>query len=187
MAVNDIRVWNSPHGGHTRIEYFRVNASETFWAGEPVAVNADGELTESADDPGDNDIIGIAAGVGNLTTGRDWRTDATMVTGATVPVYVADSNARFITGNFMTTSEAAYGTTEPPTLAHLGDEAGLELVSGVWGVNIGATNNTVRIMDVLDANFESLQENTGGTGVYVVFVILGSQTTSPTAPDAPAS
>ncbi|GAF84411.1 unnamed protein product, partial [marine sediment metagenome] len=35
------------------------------------------------------------------------------------------------------------------------------------------TYNSVRIMDVLDADFESLQINTSATGVYVVFSVIG--------------
>ena len=172
MAENDIRVWNSPRGGHAKVGHFRVNASETFWRGEPVALNADGELTESADDCVNDDLLGIALENGNLTSGRDWKTDTTKVTGATIPVALADHLTLFITSNFGASSES-FGST--PALADIGDEVGLELCTNVWGVNQGATYNSCRIMDVLDANFESLQINTGGTGVYVVFSIVGHQ------------
>jgi hypothetical protein len=185
MARDDIRVWSDPHGQHGRIKYFRVDATQTFLKGEPVRINADGELQELGDDvdPATVRLIGIAAGDGS-TASRDWRTDANFTTGATIPVIIPNQDTEFIVSNanFGTTSEA-FSAAEVPLLAHIGDEAGLELVSGVWGVNIGATNNTVRIVDVLDANFESVQDS-GLTGEYAVFVITLHQLGDAVAPAA---
>jgi len=172
MAENDIRIWNDPEGGHCKVHHFRVNASETFWRGEPVAVNSDGELTESGDDAKNDDLIGLALENGNLSTGRDWRTDTVKVTGATVPVALFDHFSLFITSNLSTDGAAITAT---PTLAMIGDEVGLSLISGSWAADSHATYNSCRIMDVLDANFESLQVNTSGTGVYVVFSVVGHQ------------
>jgi hypothetical protein len=175
-------------GGHVRVQHYRLNASETFFEGEPVAVNADGELTESADDPVDADLMGIAqggpgAGRTNPKTGVNW------ATGDMVPVVIPDQNTYFITQNYSAAGSAFDDTA--PALANIGDEAGLSLISNSWGVDISATNNLVRIVDVLDDQKNSVQEagTTVSTGniYYVVFQIVAHQSTSLGTADAPAA
>lgn len=195
MAFNDIMPWQGPHGGDVRRQHFRLNAAETFLRGEPVAINADGELTESNDDPVEADLLGIAAAPGDNTTNDD-TPSATVVqtsmtypttandgfpdTGDLIPVYMPDHTNYFITSNFGSTSE---GFAETPALADIGDEAGLELVAGVWGINTGASNNTCRIIDVLDVNKNSIQQS-AQPGLFVVFIIVAHQATHVTAPVA---
>lgn len=187
MALQDIMPYDNPHGGHCRIMEFRLNASETFLQGEPVAVNADGELTESADDPVDADLLGIAATGGDTTasTGSiDPNTGNVITTGGMVKVYMPDANQTFITSNF-SSAGSAFGDAAP-AVANLGDEAGLSLISGSWGIDISATNNLCRIVDILDADGASIQRS-GGTGTKVVFVIVAHQNNSLGTADAPAA
>lgn len=162
------------------VEHYRLNASETFVEGEPVAVNADGELTESADDPAAEDVIGIAAMSGDTAgvtnTIGIYRKRVGMFspgaspnlpqTGDMIQVWEAYQGHTFVSSNFATDGA---GTLVTPTLANaLGERAGLTLASGQWSVDTGTTNFLVRIVDVLDANGRSLQ-NGGGTGARVLF------------------
>jgi hypothetical protein len=165
-----------------------MNASETFGVGEPVAVNADGELTESADDPVDADIMGIAmAGPGGVDLNPE--TGNAYTTGDMIPVAIPDQNTYFICSNFATDGA---GTQAAPAVANLGDEAGLTLASGVWSVDVGATNNTCRIYDILDDQKRSIQKSgvtlAATDTFYVVFGILSHQSNLHTAGvDAPAA
>jgi hypothetical protein len=174
MAANDIRVWNSPTGGHTRVRHYRVDAGQTFLRGEPVGVRDDGQLNECADPAAFGGIIGIALADAVVDTTIDWRTSIAMVENATIPVALANMDTEFITSNF-TNAGSAFGDAAP-ALADLGEEVSVDVISGVWGISQAgaAATQIARIMDVLDANFESVQDS-GGTGVYVVFVIVGHQ------------
>ncbi len=182
MARNDIVVWKSPHGGHTMTEHFPLEASETFRKGEFVSLNTSGELTESADDPVDADLLGVAAGDGdtgieNPLTGVDYAADDF------IPVYLPDTHTIFKTGNFATDGA---GTSAAPTADNIGDEAGFTLASGVWSVDVGATNNLARIMDVLDANNDPIISS-GNAGTQVTFVIVAHQNNSLGTADAPSA
>jgi hypothetical protein len=189
VSLNDIKPWSSPLGGHIEIQHYRMNASETFVAGEPVAVNADGELTESADDAAAVDVIGIALApasykIGGSAVTKNPRTGAAYTTGDMVPVVIARDGQQFITSNF-SAAGSAFGDASP-ALADLHDEVGLSLISGVWGVDQSASNNTCRIVDILDTNKNSIQDPrySANTGVYVVFEIVTPQLRSAAAPAA---
>jgi hypothetical protein len=183
MAARDIMPWNGPNGQYPRIQHFRINASEGFFDGEPVAVNADGELTESATEPVPADLLGIALGgpgaARNPATGNAW------ATGDLAPVCVFDSNHYFITSNF-TAAGSAFDDTAP-AVANLGDQASLALISGSWGIDAGPSTNdaTCRIIDILNARKESIQVTgeTLSTGdlYYVVFVVVAHQNTPDSA------
>lgn len=188
MAARDIMPWTSPTGGHPEIRHFRMNASETFLVGEPVSMNADGELTESADDPVDDDLMGIAlapAYSGALSP----RTGAAYTTGDLIPVVIPNDNTLFITRNFSAAGSAFNDTA--PALADLGDEVGLTLLSGSWGVDQGTTNNPCRIVDILNANKVSIQQTretlTTSVTYYVVFQIVAHQSASLGNATAPAA
>jgi hypothetical protein len=139
-------------------------------AGEPVFLDADGDLAQCADDP--TTIAGVAlapvariSGFFNPATGAAW------TTGDNTPYVAATEGQLFITDNFATDGN---GTPAAPTRAHIGDLAGVTRVTGppiVYFVDVGAAllMNTI-IVDVLDTNLESLQSpNSTGTGVHVVF------------------
>lgn len=173
-------------------ERYRLNASETFTIGEPVSVNADGELTEAADDPAAEDVIGIAASSGDTVGTTDtigiYRKRRGMfapgvspnlpVTGDQIPVWEVSKGHTFIANVFATDGA---GTAATPAAANIGDRAGLTLTAGVWSLDTGCTNITARIVDVLDANGVSLQEQ-GGTGVYVLFKFVTDELRSTAAP-----
>ncbi len=186
MAQNDLEVWQSHEGGHLDVMHYRMNAAETFRRGEPVSVNGDGELTESADDPTAPDFIGVAlepAGysIGGTATTKNPRTGAAYTTGDMIAVVHARPGQRFICANFATDGA---GTAATPTLANaLGEQAGLTLASGSWFVDTGTTNNVFRIVDVLDSDRESIQTS-GGTGASVVVEVVASQVTATGDPAA---
>lgn len=187
MAARDVMPWNGPHGQYSRIQHFRLNASETFAEGEPVAVNADGELTESADDPVDADIMGIA--LAGPAAARNPATNVAWATGDLVPVCIPDSTTYFISPNYSEAGSAFDDTA--PVVARIGDEGGLALISGTWGFDISGSNNTCRLVDILNSRKESIQVTgeTLATGdeYYVVFVIIAHQSTTPGAVDAPSA
>lgn len=187
MSARDIMPWNGPSGQYPRVLHFRLNASETFAEGEPVAVNADGELTESASTgPVPADLMGIAlagpAASRNPATGNAW------ATGDMVPVAVPDSNTLFITSNY--TEGTAFDDAQP-TAAVLGDQAGLVRLSDVWGIDNGqdANEGVAQIVDVLNSQKESIQVTgetlASGSQYYIVFRIVAHQGT-PDSAEAPA-
>ena len=185
MAFDDIRVHTSPHGGHDRAIQIGVGAGETFLRGEPVAINAAGRLTESASDAVDADCIGVAAAGGDTTAPgtMDWRTGILIVTGGLVPVHLASPHTYFITENFATDGA---GTLAVPVITTIGDAASLVLAAGTWFVDTGGASNICRIMDVLDVDGRSIQES-GGTGVSVVFVIVAHQNLTAGTADDPVA
>jgi hypothetical protein len=174
------------------VEHYRLNASETFVEGEPVSVNADGELTESADDPAAEDFIGIAAMSGDTVGATNaigiYRKRRGMFspgispnlpqTGDQIQVWEAYQGHTFRTNNFATDGS---GTLTAPAAANIGDRAGLSLTAGQWSLDTGTTNFIARVVDVLDANGISLQEQ-GGTGVTVLFKFVTDELRSTSAP-----
>jgi hypothetical protein len=172
MARQDIMPADSPIGGHCRVLEFPLNASETFVEGEPVSVNADGEVTESADNPAAADIMGIAATGGDTTAGTgtiDFATGNIITTGAMVKVFIPDQNTIFRTRNF-TVAGVAFGDTAPAA-SNIGDEVGLTVIGGSWGLDVAGGTNTCRVIDVLDADGNSVMRS-GATGVEVHFQII---------------
>lgn len=189
MAARDIMPYAGPHPSYARVAHYRMNAAETFLQGEPVSVNADGELTESADDPQDADIMGIAvAGPGDGTPINP-DTGVAYATGDIIGVYLPDPTTYFVTPNY-SEAGAAFNDTAP-VVARIGDECGLSLIGGSWGVDISAANNTCRIVDILDDLGRSIQR-TGATlattdDYTVVFCIVAHQMIPMGAVDAPAA
>ena len=180
MAQNDIVVWKSPHGGHAEINRGYLDASETFLTGEPVRVTADGTISESPDDPTNDDIIGISAGPGS-TAVRNPETNANYTTNDNVFYSRAADQTLFATQNFATDGA---GTQAAPAQTNIGDEAGLTLASGVWSLDVGTTNNVCRIEDVLNSQKDSIVKTgetlTAADEFWVVFRILAHQDTHDT-------
>lgn len=193
MAAYDIMPASSPDGGHTTVRHFRLNAAETFQVGEPVAVNADGELTESADDPVDADLMGIALAPGaDPSTGTAFdnpRTGAAYTTGDMIPVVIPTPTTYFRTTNF-SAAGAAFNDTAPAA-ADIGDEVGLSLIGGAWGVDQAAANNTCRIVDILNERGQSIQDTgetlTTADTYTIIFQIVAHQSVSLGAADAPVA
>lgn len=193
MAKDDILPWDHPMGQLARVLRAPLNAGETFTRGEPVKLNSDGELQESDDDPTSAQFAGVCASNGD-TVGTSNTIDAfrktfasatrqtTMQTGDLVEYWLATPGTVWVARNFGTTSEQF---DQDLAVANIGDEAGLELVSGTWGLNTGATNNIARIVDVIssesDGNY-SLTERSDLTVGGVVFLVVQSQATESSAP-----
>ena len=159
---------------------FRLNASETFVLGEPVSLNADGELTESADDPVDGDFLGIAAMDGdtaatNGLSAARFRlgsiTDTGIVTtGDLINVWIHQPGLHYSTPNY-SSGGSAFGDVAMALADILGERGGLSLISGSWGFDLTVTNFIARGMDVRDRNGVTLQLNTNGTGRKVIFTV----------------
>jgi len=161
MAARDIMPWTSPFGGHPRMQWFRMNAGEVFFEGEPVSVNQDGELTESlAAGPVDSDLLGIAAG-GPGATNINPATGITYATGDLIPVFMPDIGNYFITRNW--TAGTAFNDVAP-AVADIGDQVGLVNIGGLWGIDQGQDQNEglCTVIDILDENKNSIQQ-TGAT------------------------
>ena len=182
MGARDIMPWNSPTGGHCRVQHYRVDASQTFFEGEVVYLNADGELQESADEPVPANVTGIALGGPGASINP--RTGVAWATGDLVPVALP-GDTYFITPNF-TTNGSAFDDAAP-TVAMLGDPLALALIGGVWGVDQGPDTNdsTCRLIDILNEQKESIQvsgETLATTDVfYIVFQIVAHQGTPDSA------
>lgn len=196
MAKGDIMPYRGGSQGTVipPVEHYRLNASETFVQGEPVSVNADGELTESADDPVAVDFIGIAAESGDTAGVTDtigiFRKEVGLfapgaspnlpTTGDMIKVWEAFQGHTFIAQRFATDGS---GTAATPALANIGDRAGLTLASGNWSVDTGQSNFICRIVDVLDANGRSVQES-GLTGSRVLIKFVTDELRDTSAPAA---
>ena len=158
MALNDIIVHQSPHGGSPLIRYYPLNASQTFFKGEVVRVNGDGEVTETATEPSAANVTGIAmAGPGTTATAlRNPKTNTTWATGDRVPVSIPSSDVLYRTENW-TVAGSAFDDTAPAA-TDIGETVSLALISGVWGVDNGPGANAAigRVEDILNASMESI-------------------------------
>lgn len=185
MAQNDIMPWADESGTTPSFSYGVMNASETFRIGEPISINADGEITESADDPVAMDFAGIAmapAGysINGTATTKDPRTGAAYTTGSLIPYIKALPGRQFIGRYFATdgsgTDLLAAGIAYATALALVGEAVGITLVNGNWVVDSTPTvdREVFRIEAFLDANKVNILFN-GGTAKYVVVSVIQSQ------------
>ena len=193
MAEFDVMPFDGPNGAHPRVQWGRMTASEVFFAGEPVAQVAAGTITEMVTQDTGAGLLGIAVN-GPGASEIDPNTGTTYATGAQIGVYIPDSNTHFITRNW---SEAGTTFTDTaPVIARIGQEAGLILISGSWGLDYTASAMTCRVTDILDENGMSLTKS-GGTvslaagkrlaapAYYVVFKIVSHQGNPAGAAEAP--
>ena len=190
MAHRDIMPFISPSGQTIDIQHYPMNAAETFVAGEPVRVDADGNVATCVDDATIAGFMGIALApspfsIQGTLTNRDPQTGAAYATGASIPIAIARQGCRFISDNFST---GGGGVAVVPTLAVIGDTVGVIVTGGVWFFDVGLTaaNMMFRITDVLDANKNSLKDPrfSGNVGVFVVADVTANQLTVVTAPEA---
>lgn len=194
MSKFDIMPYRGAHQGNVLppTERYRLNAAETFTIGELVSVNADGELTEAADDPAAEDVIGVAASSGDTAVTTDtigiYRKRVGLFapgaspnapqTGDMIPVWEVFSGNTFIAKVFATDGA---GTAATPAAANIGDRAGFSLTAGVWSLDTGTANFLARVVDVLDVNGRSVQES-GLTGSTVLFKFVTDELRSTSAP-----
>lgn len=184
MAKNDIKVWQSPLGGVPNKRHFPMKVSEAFFEGEPVSVDNTGNLTESAATgvvPAD--IMGIALG-GPGVNNTNPKTNAAWAAGDMVPVAIPDSQTSFSTVNY--TQGTAFDDVAP-TLARIGEVAGLVRISDSWGIDQGqdANEGICRIVDILNVRRESIMDTGETLGLisatnknyYIIFQIIAHQST----------
>jgi hypothetical protein len=182
MAKNDIRVWKHP--ATPMVAHFPIAAAATCVAGEPVRLNTAGELVEATTDPATgNDFLGYLTVSGDTVGATDANGTFRNLVGAFTPgtgfpvsgdlvsVVIPNSSTHFITANFDATT-AGFG--DVPAKTDVGDGAGLQLVSGSWGIAKGGAQN-VRILQVLDSAYQDIAFS-AGAGVYCVFVHTSGQT-----------
>jgi hypothetical protein len=138
--------------------------AQTFEPGDVLRVDSAGELAEASTNP--TSVIGIAAGSSQgMTAGG---INGTVPTGTLIPIYCVTPGQTFQTRNFATDGS---GTAVVPTQTIVGETAGFSLNNGVWSVDQGSVDH-VEILDVLDANGQSIGDSnkrTTGVGVTVVF------------------
>jgi hypothetical protein len=163
MARGDIQPWRSPTGGEERLA-FPIIANATFLEGEPVRLTAGGALTTNADNPAA--IIGIAAHPATDVDGTAFPA-GTMCTVIGIP-----DTQIFRSDNFSTDGS---GTPAVPTQANAIQElAGLSLAGGTWSIDTNMANLIVRIVDVLDAQRNSITDpnilTTAGQTVLFKFI-----------------
>jgi hypothetical protein len=181
MARDDIMPWDSANGGTSRTNNGYITASQTFDRGEPVFLTQAGTITECVTDPIHSKFLGIAAaGPGTANTNPDTGT-TTWPVGTQIPIWIPIQGDKFITDNYSEAEAAGFGDVAP-VVSDIGNVVGLELIGDDWGVCADATNNIVRIYDVLNKNKdpirvtgETLTASTAADSYYVVFEILGQE------------
>lgn len=166
MSARDFAVFNSPLGAHVRAHYARAN-DNAFRAGEPVFIDADGDLDGCADAP--TTIAGIALEpVGSGNGFGNYRTGAAYAAGDLVSFIAATSDTLFVTAAGRFATDGA-GTAATPTRTNIGDLCGVSLAGGNYFLDSGEANKVAIVVDVLDSLGRSLQDSTAGTGSRVVF------------------
>jgi len=198
MAKGDIMPYRGADQGSVLppTDEFPLKASETFVQGEPVSLNNAGDLTESASAPADEDFLGIAAMSGDTVGATDpngiFRSPEGLFTpgaspnlpvaGDLISIWRAKPGHKWVSRNFATDGA---GTAAVPTKANaVGEVASLILASGNWFVDVGGSGSRVaRIDKVLDAKGNDIARSSG-TGVFVVFEFIATQSTSIDAPAA---
>lgn len=196
MAKGDLRIpRNFDYGPFAYVEKKPLTASETFARGEPVYVTSAGKVKESGDDPTAVKFAGIALASGDTVGASDvigtfrqkvgqFKPGASPnlpQTDDTTPFLVMLPGCEVECDNFATDGA---GTLATPTQGNaVGEVAGLSLTAGQYTIDVGTTNILLRIIDVLDANGESILRS-GKTGVTVRAVVVTSQFAVVTAASA---
>lgn len=174
--------------------YGRIKAAETVVQGEPVYGTSGGEISESGDDPTAVKFMGFIASSGDTVGATDalgtFRQKPGMFTpGATPNLPVAGdlvevwrpAPGQAVRARVFATDGA--GTPAVPTAAHIYDMAGFTLAAGVYSLDVGTTNKLARIVDVLDANDQSILRS-GLAGVTAIFEIVAHEFNVTTDPSA---
>ncbi len=157
MALNDILPYTSPDGNHGRIMTFGLDTSASFLRGEPVILDAGGNVIISGADP-DFTTEGSAL-LGIAMVGAQQYSDA-LGTGTIsdsvnepIPVCMYDHQTEFFTRNMFTGSAV---TTFAVT--NIGDEGNVELVGSAWGFGDDQAANFI-VTGLLDANGQDAIRN----------------------------
>ena len=174
MAARDLMPHVSPSGSPLTSAY-PVAAATTILVGEPVVLNAGGELVLAGTNPAA--VLGVAAESsvrsGSHLPGGAYA-NTTFAAGRKVTVYKPTDDALFKTLNF---ARDGAGTAVTPAQTDLGDQAGFTLVGGVWMLDTGAGNLIAEVEDILDAQGNPIAIAAGqsilfGVATTVVFRFL---------------
>jgi hypothetical protein len=167
MSARDFMPIQSPLGGHMTIRWARLNAN-TLRVGEPVLIEADGDIAIVGDDPAAATVAGVAlAPVGSGRGFENPDTGTAYAAGDLVPYVVADTNTVFITPVARVTDAA--GAAVAVTRANVGDPVSIQITAGVASIAPNAGNTVGRIIDVLDALGKSLSQTGAGAATHVLF------------------
>ena len=144
-------------------------ASAVFDEGDVVVLTAGGRLAEAATNPASVD--GIAAMNSRLYDGSQASgalSPNAQAVGEPITFHTTDRQNEWVTTQFSTTDNT---TLAVPTIANVGDTAGLNLDTGQWFVDTSQGNHVVEIVDVLNAAGQSLDtpQLLDTTGTQVVF------------------
>lgn len=151
MAAYDIMPFRSPMGGGADTKNAAIlGTTAAFLVGEPVRLDANGNLVESTDQasglelgigPGDTSGVDGVAAAGAVAAATAFGSDGTVATaqneGVKVGYYPFDSGAEFVTRNFATTTDGV--TTGVADDTSVGDLCGIvQDGSGNWGISTDA-------------------------------------------------
>ncbi len=156
MAQNDFEIVIQ----NADLQYASQTATADFEEGEPVVVLASGRMVEAADDP--IAVNGIAA---MRSTDAD---GAAIGVGLPISFYPADPENVFRTRNFATDGT---GAAAVPTIASVGDSAGLSHVGVDWSLDTGAANGICVVVQVLNQTGRTIDhpDTVDTVGVTVLF------------------
>ncbi len=147
MASRDFMPFRTLDGSPEQRVSRGVTASETFLVGEPLAQQAGGRAAIAVTDP--STIVGIAAH-------RSTDVNGTSLAGDTqITLYGVGSNQLYKTRNFAIDGS---GTSITPTVALIGDFAGLILNGSDWFVDTGANNSICEIVGLRDRNGRDIND-----------------------------
>ena len=143
MALNDILpiAYYGRKAPPTR-EY-TVAATQTLARGEPVLLNANGQIEECADNP--SAVIGIMA-----------ESASSLAENSRVPVWlISNTETLWLCA---TAARNGAGTSVTPDVTDIGDQCGLILLSGSWIADTGAGNKIAEVVDVDDGLGRSITD-----------------------------
>ncbi len=167
MAENDILPYKAAGGGHCRVGSGSIDTSASFLKGEPVELDANGDLIEATDEP---DVSGSAAigssGLGIAMSGAA----ATAIAGLRDVTSTSRSDAQdenvqlayteFLKGDEYVIPAANFASDDNTSLndtvaeTNKGDLCSLRTDGTDWGVCVhtDSSNRQFRITQLLDAD-----------------------------------
>ena len=175
MAGNawDFRPVDHSEGAQFAPRYARLSASAAIVAGQPIYINADGQMDESPEDADEitaQECDGLAAEDADTT-----RTDGfARSAGDIIAYFPINSGMRFKTNNW----HSSVGTRAVPPRTAVGDDVEVVYDSGTedeWCLD--ATGATVasdvyaHVIDVLNVDGQPVAIGDTTTGVWVVFTL----------------
>ncbi len=185
MSEFDILPYRASGGGHCQINTSSVEGTATFLKGEPVEVDADGDLIECTTEPsvnGLNSADGTPLEIGDRIIGfalagaastAEFASDGLQTTAETENVQLP--YAEIHRGDQFIVPAARFTAADSDTMdgtvaaANVGDMCSLRVTGGVWGVCVHTTslNRDFRIIELLDANGE-IAARSGGAITQII-------------------